>query len=167
MKKLFPRPGMSVVLLCIWLMLNQSLDPTYLLTGALIAWWIPLWVQLLLPQKLRIHNPWMLVRLLSWALIEIIRSNIGVSRIILFRRSKGIHSEFIHIPLDMRNPHGHALLSCLINCTPGTVWVELTPDNRQLLLHVFDLHDEAWWVDTIKTRYEQPLMAIFEGATSC
>jgi multisubunit Na+/H+ antiporter MnhF subunit len=34
--------------------------------------------------------------------------------------------------------------------------VDLLPDGHELLLHVFDLHDEAWWIDTIKTRYEQP-----------
>jgi multicomponent K+:H+ antiporter subunit E len=46
--------------------------------------------------------------------------------------------------------------------TPGTVWVEILPERYELALHVFDLNDEAWWVDTIKTRYEQPLMLIFQ-----
>ena len=27
---------------------------------------------------------------------------------------------------------------------------------------VFDLVDEAYWVDTIKSRYERPLMEIFQ-----
>jgi multicomponent K+:H+ antiporter subunit E len=37
------------------------------------------------------------------------------------------------------------------------------PDRHVLALHVFDLHDEQWWVDTIKQRYERPLIEIFEG----
>ena len=45
---------------------------------------------------------------------------------------------------------------------PGTCWSELSADGRLLMIHVLDLHDEQWWVDTIKTRYEKPLMAIFE-----
>ncbi|MBL4953526.1 Na+/H+ antiporter subunit E, partial [Neobacillus sp. YIM B02564] len=59
-------------------------------------------------------------------------------------------------------PFGLALLSCLINSTPGTVWVEILPESHQLALHVLDLHDEQWWIDTIKSRYEQPLIEIFE-----
>ncbi|MFY9180627.1 MAG: Na+/H+ antiporter subunit E [Venatoribacter sp.] len=166
MKKLLPRPWLSIALLAIWLLLNQTLDPAHWLLGALIGWAVPLWVQPLLTHRLRIYKPWLLLRLLGWSLMEIVRSAMAVSSIILFKRSKNVHSEFIRIPLDMRDPHGLAMLSCLINCTPGTVWVDIV-DNHQLLLHVFDLQDEAWWINTIKGRYEQPLMEIFEGAKAC
>lgn len=166
MNKLLPQPLLSVALLLVWLLLNQSLALSHWLLGGLIAWLIPLWVRPLLPHSLHIHQPWVLLRLLGWSLIEIVRSAIGVSSIILLKRSKNVHSEFIRIPLDLRDPHGLALLSCLINCTPGTVWVDIV-DNHELLLHVFDLQDEAWWINTIKTRYEQPLMQVFEGAAPC
>ena len=96
--------------------------------------------------------------------IEIVRSCFNVSQIILLRRTDRVNSQFIRVPLDLRSPHGLALLSCLINMTPGTVWVEILPDSGDLLLHVFDLHDEQWWVDTIKTHYEQPIIEIFETA---
>ncbi|NLJ91979.1 MAG: Na+/H+ antiporter subunit E [Aeromonadales bacterium] len=164
--KQLPQPILSLLLLLVWLLLNQSLAPAHWLLGTLIAWGIPLWVQPLNMHKVRIYKPWVLLRLLAWALIEIIRSAITVSSIILFKRSKNVLSEFIRIPLDMHDPHGLALLSCLINTTPGTVWVELT-EEHELLLHVFDLQDEAWWINTIKTRYEQPLMEVFEGVSSC
>ena len=55
-------------------------------------------------------------------------------------------------------------LSCLINSTPGTVWVEVLPEGHDLVLHVLDLHDEQWWIDTIKQRYERPLMEMFGEA---
>ncbi|MEN3297271.1 MAG: multicomponent antiporter subunit, partial [Burkholderiales bacterium] len=85
-----------------------------------------------------------------------------VSRIILFARHADVNSQFIRVPLTMRDPYGLAMLSCLINMTPGTVWVEILPDGHTLSLHVFDLHDAGWWIDTIKTRYERPLIDIFE-----
>ena len=83
-------------------------------------------------------------------------------RIILFADYAAVKSEFITVPLTIRDPYGLAVLSCLINMTPGTVWVEILPERYELVLHVFDLHDAAWWVDTIQTRYEQPLIQIFE-----
>ena len=94
--------------------------------------------------------------------IEIVRSCINVSRLILFTPRNKLNSQFIRIPLDIRNPYGLAMLSCLINSTPGTVWVEILPDTHELALHVFDLHDEQWWIDTIKTQYERPLIEVFE-----
>ena len=163
MRRWFPAPLLSVLLLIIWLLLNQTLAPGHLLLGALLAVVVPLWVQPLRPMvPVKIKKPLVMVRLLSMALVEIVRSCFNVSRIILFTQSEGINSQFIRIPLDLKNPYGLALLSCLINSTPGTVWVELLPDSNDLALHVFDLHDEQWWVNTIKTRYEQPLIEIFE-----
>jgi multicomponent K+:H+ antiporter subunit E len=82
------------------------------------------------------------------------------------QRSQGVNSQFIRVPLDLRDPYGLALLSCLINCTPGTVWVEILPGTHDLALHIFDLQDEQWWIDTIKREYEGPLMEIFEGKES-
>jgi len=164
--RLLPRPLLSLALLGIWLLLNETLAPAHILLGAVIGVAVPLFTGSLMPQKLRLYRPMALVRLLAWSLTEITRSCVNVSAIILFRRQEDLNSEFIRIPLDLRDPYGLAMLSCLINCTPGTVWVEVLPDSHELSLHVFDLHDEAWWVDTIKSRYEKPLIEAFEGGSA-
>ncbi|THF61164.1 Na+/H+ antiporter subunit E [Pseudothauera rhizosphaerae] len=163
MKRWLPSPLSSLVLWLAWLLLNQSTEPAHLLLGAGLAWGIPLLTRRLQPHPLlRLARPWVLCRLLWMALVEIVRSCFNVSRIILFANPEGLNSQFIRVPLDLHDPHGLALLSCLINSTPGTVWVEILPDGHELALHVFDLHDEQWWIDTIKTRYEKPIIEIFE-----
>ena len=163
MKRWLPSPITSLFLLVVWLMLNQSLAPADWLLGALLGVIAPALARPLQPHGYAyIARPAALARLLWLSLIEIIRSCFNVATIILFRRSKGVNAQFIHIPLDLRDPHGLALLSCLINTTPGTVWVEIIPDTHELLLHIFDLHDEAWWIDTIKRCYEAPIMEIYE-----
>ena len=163
MKRWLPSPWVSTALLGLWLLLNQTLAPAHLLLGAGLGIAVPLLTRNLLPLGYpRLSKPFVLVRLLGMALVEIVRSGLNVGRIILFSRASGLNSRFITIPLDLRDPYGLAMLSCLINSTPGTVWVEILPERHELALHVFDLHDEQWWVDTIKTRYEQPLIDIFE-----
>ena len=101
-------------------------------------------------------------RLIAGSLIEIVRSCYNVSLLILFAKRDQLNSQFITIPLDLRDPYGLAVLSCIVNSTPGTVWVEILPESQDLALHVFDLHNAQWWIDTIKTRYERPLIEIFE-----
>lgn len=165
MKRWLPSPLLSGMLLAFWLVLNQSLEPAYLLLGAVLAIVAPLLARPLM-QPIgypRLAKPVMLIRLLGMALVEIVHSAITVSRLILFPKPEGLNSQFINIPLDLRNPYGLALLSCLINSTPGTVWVEILPDRHELVLHVFDLHNEQWWVNTIKTRYEKPIIEIFHS----
>jgi multicomponent K+:H+ antiporter subunit E len=164
MKRWLPSPLVSGILLLLWLLLNQSLEPAHVLLGTVLAIVVPVLAQpLVRPLGYpRLSKPIALFSLLGMALVEIVRSCFNVGRIILFGKRGGVNSRFIKIPLDLRNPYGLALLSCLINSTPGTVWVELLPDRHELVLHVFDLYDEQWWIDTIKTRYEQPIMKIFE-----
>lgn len=168
MKRWLPSPLLSGMLLAFWLLLNQSLDPAHLLLGAVLAIVAPLLARPLM-QPIgypRVAKPVALIRLLGMALVEIVRSAITVSRLILLPKPHGLNSQFIKIPLDLRNPYGLALLSCLINSTPGTVWVEILPDRHELVLHVFDLHDAAWWIDTIKTRYEKPIIEIFHSGNA-
>lgn len=161
MSRWLPAPRVSLLLLIMWLLLNQSIAPADIVLAVLLALGIPIWLRPLLPTEVVIRKPWVIFRLVAGVLIEIARSCYNVSRIILFTKSERLNTQFMTIPLDLRSPYGLAVLSCIINTTPGTVWVELLPDSHDLALHVFDLQDEQWWVDTIKTRYEQPLREIF------
>lgn len=162
MKWLLPYPVVSLTLCALWLLLNQALDPANILFGAALGIAVPLLSRRLQPLGYpRLRKPLVFARLVAMATVEIVRSCLAVCRIILFRDYNSVNSQFIRVPLTMRDPYGLAMLSCLINMTPGTVWIEILPERHELALHVFDLHDEAWWIDTIKTRYEQPIMQIF------
>lgn len=163
MRRWLPFPIVSLALCALWLLLNQAIDPANLLFGAALGIVMPLLTRRLQPLGYpRLRKPRTFLRLLAMASVEIVRSCFSVCRIILFKDYGAVNSQFIRVPLTMRDPYGLAMLSCLINMTPGTVWAELLPERHELALHVFDLHDAAWWVDTITTRYEAPLMAIFE-----
>tara|TARA_R110001599_G_scaffold64023_4_gene179384 strand:+ start:59796 stop:60287 length:492 start_codon:yes stop_codon:yes gene_type:complete len=162
-KNWLPAPILSVMLLLLWLVLNQSLAVAHILFGIAIAVAIPFLTRRLQPHGYpKALRPLLLIPLLWMALLEIIRSCFVVSGLILSSNRKGVNAQFMRIPLDLRNPYGLALLSCLINQTPGTVWVEILPEKYELVLHVFDLHDEQWWIDTIKIQYEKRLIEIFE-----
>lgn len=162
MKRWLPSPRLSAALLVIWLLLNMSVAPGQILLGIVVAIAAPILAQPLRPFSAQVKKPRVIAQLFLYSFNEIIRSAFNVSRIILFTRPKNLNSQFIRIPLDLRDPHGLAVLSCIINSTPGTVWVEILPDSHDLALHVFDLHEAQWWIDTIKTRYERPLIEIFE-----
>ena len=163
MKRWLPHPVVSLALCALWLLLNQAFDAGNILLGVLLGIALPLLLRRLQPLGYpRLHAPLTALRLLGMASVEILRSCAGVCRIILFTEHAAVRSAFILVPLTIRDPHGLAVLSCLINMTPGTVWVEILPERYELVLHVFDLHDEQWWIDTITTRYERPLIDIFE-----
>lgn len=161
MMALMPYPILSAFLLGMWLLLNQSLSPGHLLFGSIVGVAGGLAISTLQIPTGRVKKPASIVRLAFIVLVDIVRSNIAVTRIILAPARKA-SSGFVTIPLDLRNHYGLAILACIITSTPGTVWVNFDSTRSLLLIHVLDLVDEATWLDLIKNRYERLLMEIFE-----
>ncbi|MDN6883057.1 Na+/H+ antiporter subunit E [Variovorax sp. CAN2819] len=163
MRRLIPSPPLSLALFVIWLLLNQSLEASTLLSGVLLAIAVPLLTKGLRPATVRMRRPGVALRLCGVVLYDMSVSVFAVSRALLTRRSEKIQASFLRIPLDMRDPNGLAVLAMIMCLTPGTAWGEVAFDRSTLLIHVFDLEDEAAFIAQIKSRYERPLMEIFES----
>lgn len=162
MRRWLAFPLMTVSLLLMWLLLVGSAGPGTILLGLVLGL---LGVRLLLalgPERVRLRRPAAAARLAWVVLVEVVRSNNAVARIILAPGTRSRTSGFVRVPLDMRNPYGLAALACIVTATPGTVWAEYDSAEGTMLLHVLDLIDENEWVRIIKDRYEQRLMEIFE-----
>lgn len=162
MKRWLPHPVMSAAVLVMWLLLEETLTPSAVLVGAILALLIPRTLAWLDVAPLRLHSFKAVFALIGMVAVDVIRSNIAVARVILFQRHRDHFSGFIHVPMHLRNPQGLALLAIILTCTPGTLWVQYDSGRGRLLLHVLDLVDEDVWIRLIKGRYERLLMEIFE-----
>jgi len=160
MKSLLPHPFVSGFIFVMWLLLSETMQPGPALIGAVVALLGGWALALLKPAPVGVRRLRPLLRLTGKVIVDILRSNIGVARVILGQR-KNRRAGFVHIPLALRNPNGLAVLACILTATPGTAWLEFDAEEGWLLLHVLDLIDEDSWVDIVKNRYEQPLMEIF------
>nr|WP_314875533.1 Na+/H+ antiporter subunit E [uncultured Pseudomonas sp.] len=162
MNRLLPAPLLSVALFALWLLLNLSISPGNLLLGALLAILAPILLAPLRPQHAHVKRPWVVAKLVVRVGLDVITSNVQVARSVLSAKRRPPQSAFVHIPLALRDVHGLAALSMITTVVPGTVWSELALDRSMLLLHVFDLRDEAQFIEHFKHTYERPLMEIFE-----
>ena len=162
MKRLFPAPWLSLALWALWLLLNLSLSPGNLLLGAALAILAPVMFAPLRPLPVRIRRPGVILKLFFLVGRDVVASNIAVAWGVLRAGKTPPRSRFIKIPLDLRDANGLAALSMITTVVPGTIWSELALDRSVLLLHVFDLDDEAQFIEHFKTAYERPLMEIFE-----
>lgn len=159
--KLLPYPIASAIFLGFWLLLNQSLSTGQFLLGASMAL-IGGWALAALEQpKARPRRPLAILRLAFIVSADIVKSNIAVACIIIGFGRRERRPGFVDIPLELRDPYGLALLACIITSTPGTLWVKFEEPAGKLTIHVLDLVDKAEWINTIKSRYEQPLLEIF------
>jgi multicomponent K+:H+ antiporter subunit E len=163
MRRVLPHPLLALFLLVAWLLLVESVSPGAVLLGGVVAACGSWALASLAPPRARLRRLAVIPGLLLDVLVEVMRSNLAVARIIMRPADRGARrSGFVRIPLDMRAPYGLATLACILTATPGTVWVDYDSAEGTMLLHVLDLVDEAEWARIVKERWERRLMEIFE-----
>jgi multicomponent K+:H+ antiporter subunit E len=162
MKRYFPAPWFSLALAMLWLVLNLSISPGNLLLAVLLGLLAPLLMAPLRPLPVSIRRPSVIIRLFFLVGRDVLISNLQVGWAVWNARRKPPRSAFVKVPLDLRDANGLAALAMITTVVPGTVWSELALDRSVLLMHVFDLEDEAQFIEHFKTTYERPLMEIFQ-----
>jgi multicomponent K+:H+ antiporter subunit E len=163
MKRLVPHPLLASLLLAVWLLLNETLDPSHVLLGAMLALVASRAYARLGPHPLaRKGRPGAIVRLFVMVTMDIVRSNIAVARIVLGWRNSTRRAGFLPIPLETRHSGALATLAIIVTATPGTCWAGYDAEQGVLTLHVLDLDDEEGFIRVFKTRYEQTLQVIYE-----
>ncbi|NYT59570.1 Na+/H+ antiporter subunit E [Alcaligenaceae bacterium] len=153
---------LPIILLGIWLLLNDSFSSGQIALGTILAVLLAWAASNLRPLRASPKHPLIALRLIATVAIDITKSNIAVARIVWLGSRANATPGFIRIPLRIRDAHGLAALACIVTYTPGTVWSDYSEEESLLTLHVLDLKDESEWLHTIQQRYERPLMEIFE-----
>jgi multicomponent K+:H+ antiporter subunit E len=157
-----PHPALSALLFAVWLLLQQSVAPAHLLSGAILAIVAPLLSQGFLGPAARVRAWGEVARLTAVVLWDIVVSNVTVARIVLDPRSDP-RPAWIRVPLDTRHPTAATLLAAIITTTPGTVSCVVDDERWEILVHALDADDPDAMALQMKQRYERPLRRIFEG----
>lgn len=162
MRRILPSPLLAASLFVLWLVLNPPLSAGTAILGAIVALAVPAAVAPLRPRRATIRRWRTLARLVLAVGADVLRSNLDVARGLLRPASRSPTGAFVRIPLELTDPSALAALAIITTVVPGTVWAELAVDRSAVLLHVFDVDDEAAFVADFKARYERPLKEIFE-----
>ncbi|MFW1754020.1 Na+/H+ antiporter subunit E [Acinetobacter wanghuae] len=157
--KCFPHPLVSIIVGISWVLLAHSLDVATLLMALVLAIVIPFMVKRFIDYTPNIH--WVpAIRLFFVVLWDIVISNINVAKLVL-GPTKNLHPKWFRVPLDTRHEEVNALLAMIITTTPGTVSAGIDQDRGDILVHALSTDDVDAEIETIKQRYEQPLIEIF------
>ena len=162
MKRLLPAPWLSLALLGGWMLLTRSFSLGQALLGLAAALLIPLLLAPLRPRPAPLKRPWVLARLILRVGRDVVRSGLQVAGGVLRAGSRPPRGSFVVVPLELRDEHALAALAMITAVIPGSVWSELAADRSTLMIHVFDLDNEAAYIAHFKADYEQPLKEVFE-----
>ena len=156
-----PHPVLSLLLLIIWLLLNNTIDIGHIVLGTILAILIPWFTSSFWPEKICLGSPKVMIKFFFVVIYDIIKANITVAKLILGPKDS-LNPGFLEVDLDIKNPLGISVLASTISLTPGTVSSDLSFDKKTLIVHSLHIEDEKTEIQKIKDRYEKPLMEIFK-----
>lgn len=161
MNKLLPRPGLTVLLLAIWLTVQMSFSIGNIVMGAILGLLIPIFATRFWPNAPTVHKLFLLGRYVVVFLYDVVVANLQVAGWILGPKDK-LRPRFLYLPLEVEHPFTITVLASTISLTPGTVSSHLSGDRKMLIVHCLHTNDDEATVREMKERYEKPLKEIFE-----
>lgn len=159
--RLLPNPALTLLLTILWLMLNNRFSVGHLLLGLFLGWSIPLLAQGFVADLPKVRRPLQLCLFCLKVAFDIAVANLQVAKLVLGPARK-MQPAFVEVPMAIEHPFVLAVLTSIISLTPGTVSASLRADRRMLLVHALDAPDVDALVAELKTRYESPLLEMFE-----
>jgi multicomponent K+:H+ antiporter subunit E len=161
MRRLIPHPGLSVLLVVVWLLMANEFTMGGLLMGIVIGLLLPIFTAPFWPGRpdVSYRAGVAYVLLVLW---DIVVANFQIAAIILFRRNRDLRPAWLSIPMELDTPEAITVLAGTISLTPGTVSSDVSACGNYLLVHALDAPDPQAEIARIKERYETRLKRVFK-----
>lgn len=151
----------NFLLAFIWLFLSGSYTLNNLLLGFLLGLGIVYLFNKALPGKFYLIRVYKIIKLIVVFLIELIKANIDVLKIVLRPKLQN-QPGFFTYHTDLKTDWQIVLLSNLITLTPGTVVLGISDDRTKIYIHTIDFSTKEEEVEGIKSSLEKVVREVGE-----
>ena len=158
---LTPHPFLTLMLACVWTILQNEVSSGMVVFGILLGVIIPWGTSIWWPDTPKGFH---LGKMITYSILvvwDIIIANIQVAWIVLSVPNSKLKPAWIVIPLELHQPEAITILAGTITLTPGTVSADLSDGGHSLLVHVLHTDDPDAVTEEIMTRYQRRLKEIF------
>ncbi|GAB0295795.1 Na+/H+ antiporter subunit E [Staphylococcus pseudintermedius] len=152
----------NLFLAIFWLFVSDSYTMNAFVLGYLFVLLLVFLMRKLLPGRFYVITLYKVIKLVFVFLLELIKANIDVLRIILQPRIKNESAFFVY-ETDLEHPWQVALLSNLITLTPGTVVIGVNDDMKRLYIHCLNFSTKEEEVAGIKGSLEKAVREVGES----
>lgn len=160
MSRLFPHPGLTALLVVMWIVMVGEVSFGALFLGLAVGIIVPIFTAPWWPGRpeVRFLPAFAYLGVVLW---DIVVANFQVAAIILFRRNRDLKPAWLTIPLELTSPEAITVFAGTISLTPGTVSADVSACGKYLLVHALHAPDPASEIAKVKARYEARLLEIF------
>lgn len=160
MNRLLPHPGLSALLVVMWVVMVNDLTFGTLFLGLVFGVLVPIFTAPWWPGRpdVRFVPAFGYAGIVLW---DIIVANFQVAAIILFKPNRDLRPAWLVVPLELTSIEAITVFAGTISLTPGTVSSDVSACGKYLLVHALHAPDPEAEVAQIKARYEARLKEIF------
>ena len=143
----------NIAIALIWAFLHTSYTFKNFFIGFVIGAILLLLFQRRFGQDFYLRKILKVLKLLFIFIKEIVVANFQVFFLVI-KPKLHLRPGIIQLPIDLRSPLKIVILANMITLTPGTLTMEISPDNKILYIHVLDIGDEEAIKNDIRTKFE-------------
>ncbi len=150
---------LNVFLAFIWMFLSNDYSSLAFCKGYFFGVIIIFALRRFFDHRFYILNIIAVMRLLAIFLIELVKSNISVLKVILSPKLE-LRPGIFALETELEKDWEITILSNLITLTPGTLVLEVSEDNKTLYIHAMDIEDVEQAKLDIKNTFEKAIKEV-------
>jgi multicomponent Na+:H+ antiporter subunit E len=150
---------LNILIAVIWMFLQNSYTFPDFLIGYLIGILVLFLLRRFLVFDFYFRRVWAIIKLLWLFLIELIKANIDVVRVVL-KPKMDIEPGIVACRTKLETEFEISILAALISLTPGTVSMDFSEDNKTIFIHSIDVPDKEEMIEEIHMTFERAILEV-------
>lgn len=150
---------LNFILAFVWMFLKTSYSPASFFVGYFFGLLIIYIFRRFFTSRFYLLRVVAVLNLIYIFTLELLLSNIAVLKAVL-RPKLNIKPGIFAFPTELKEDWEITMLANLITLTPGTLVVDVSPDNRTLYIHAMDISDADEAIQSIKNTFEKAIMEV-------
>jgi len=150
---------LNVLLGFMWMVMTVSFEPVAFFKGYLFGLLILYIFRNFFSSRFYLFRILAVLNLTYIFIRELISSNIAVVKTVL-KPKLDMKPGIFAYPTILEKNWEITILANLITLTPGTLVIEVSPDNKILYVHALDINDAQESIDSIKNTFEKAILEV-------
>lgn len=150
---------LNFLLALTWMFFEGSGDISTFIIGYILGLLVIILMRRFFTSRLYISRIYSIIKLLLIFMRELLLSNLHVLKLVL-KPKLNIRPGIFSLETKLTNEWEITLLANLITLTPGTLVVDVSPDNQVLYIHAVDIEDAEEAIEDIRTSFEKVIQEV-------
>ncbi|CAM3798771.1 Na+/H+ antiporter subunit E [Marinicrinis lubricantis] len=149
----------NMIIAFVWMFLNNSWNPVHFMMGYALGLGFLFLLRRFISYNFYMRKVWAIFKLIVLFLKELLLSNFDVLAHVLRPKLK-ISPGVFALKTELKSDWEITALACLITLTPGTLTMEVSPNNQVLYIHALNIDDADELAAQIKGSFEKAIMEV-------